>query len=129
MGKSIFKVNDWQEVFTIEEKIAHARVVYDIEGELAGKINVDYTILYLDYNKEDIHQSSSVFEGFMVFDGEMKGKKGRFILTDKGSFVDNQYEAKVEIIPGTGTGDFIGISGKGTYEPTSEGMVLNLTID
>ncbi|HCM90800.1 MULTISPECIES: DUF3224 domain-containing protein [Vagococcus] len=129
MGKSLFKVNDWQEEFTIEEKIAHARAVYDIEGELTGKINVDYTILYLNYNKENSHQSSSVFEGFMIFDGEMNGRKGRFILRDKGSFIDNQYEAKVEVITGTGTGDFIGISGKGTYEPAEEGMLLNLMIN
>ncbi|MGX7023246.1 DUF3224 domain-containing protein [Vagococcus hydrophili] len=126
MAKSIFKVNDWQEVFTIEEKVAHARVVYDVEGELTGKIDVDYTILYLEYNKEDIHQSSSVFEGFMVFKGEIEGRKGSFILADKGSFVDNQYEAKVEIIPGTGTEDFTGITGKGIYEPTAEGMLLSL---
>lgn len=128
MGSSIFKVINWEETFTIKEKIAHATAVYNIVGELNGKIEVDYTIFYLDFNKEDIHASSSRFEGFMLFEGVIGEKEGSFVLYDKGSFINNQYEASVEIMTGTGTEDFVNVSGQGTYKPGNDGMILTLNL-
>ncbi len=128
MSKSLFKVVDWKEEFTVEEKVAHARATYSIEGDLNGSIEVDYTIFYLEYNRTDIHQSQSRFEGFMVFTGEYKGQKGSFSLYDKGSFLKNKYDSQVEIIKDSGEGDFEGILGNGSYQPTEQGMLLNLSI-
>lgn len=124
--KSIFKVIDWHEEFTIEEKIAHAKATYKIEGALTGQIQVDYSIYYLNYNKEEIHASSSRFEGFMLFEGNIGEKQGSFVLYDRGSFINNQYEANVSIVKGSGTGEFFDISGEGTYYPANDGMLLEL---
>lgn len=126
MKKSLFTVNNWQENFVFEKKIAHARASYTMTGELVGSVEVDYSIYYLHYNEEDIHASTSRFEGFAVFNGEMNGKKGSFAYYDCGSFINNQYQAAIEILEGTGTGDFKGIKGKGTYQPTEKGMELSL---
>lgn len=129
MTTSIFNVTNWEEVFTIEKKIAHAVATYSITGDLEGEMSVDYSIFYLDYNEVDSHQSSSSFKGFNIFTGKIGNQSGLFALIDQGSFIKNEYEATVEIIEGTGTGDFKAISGKGTYHPTSEGMELLLTIE
>lgn len=127
--KSVFKVIDWHEEFTIEEKIAHAKATYKIEGDLTGQIQVNYSIYYLNYNKEEIHASSSRFEGFMLFEGSIGEKQGSFVLYDRGSFIDNKYEANVTIVEGSGTGNFLTITGEGTYYPENDGMVLELEIN
>lgn len=128
MSTSLFTVNKWQENFVFEKKIAHARASYTMTGELVGSAEVDYSIYYLHYDEEDIHASTSRFEGFAVFKGEINGKKGSFAYYDCGSFINNQYQASIEILAGTGTEDFKGVQGKGTYHPTDKGMELNLEL-
>lgn len=87
-------------------------------GDLVGEVEVDYSIFYFDYNHEEVHSSTSRFEGFAVFKGEMSGEKG--------SFMNNEYKAEIEILEGSGTGVFTGISGIGSYPPSESGMVLTI---
>lgn len=116
--KSVFTVKNWEESFVIDQKIAHATATYNMVGDLVGEVEVDYSIFYFDYNHEEVHSSTSRFEGFAVFKGEISGEKG--------SFMNNEYKTEIEILEGSGTGIFTGISGIGSYTPSESGM--NLTI-
>jgi len=129
MKESFFKVNRWEEDFIIQEKIAHAKAKYLITGDLNGEIEVDYSIFYVYYDKKDIHNSSSIFKGFMLFEGSIDNKSGTFILEDSGSFVNNEYSASVTIVEGSGTGDFTNIKGVGKYHPLNDGMILKMDIE
>ena len=129
MNKSLFKVVDWEEHFVVDKKIAHAKATYSIEGYLNGEIQVNYSIYYFDYNLEEVHDSSSRFEGFGCFSGEIEGKKGSFFFYDSGCFINHEYQARIDILKESGTDDLIGISGSGKYAPVALGMELILTLD
>ncbi len=87
-------------------------------GDLVGEVEVDYSIFYFDYNHEEVHSSTSRFEGFAVFKGEMSGEKG--------SFMNNEYKAEIEILEGSGTGIFTGFLGIGSYTPSESEMILTI---
>lgn len=124
--KSVFTVKNWEESFVIDEKIAHATATYNMVGDLVGEVEVDYSIFYFNYNHEDVHSSTSRFEGFAVFKGEMSGEKGSFAYYDRGSFMNNEYKAEIEILEGSGTGIFTGFLGIGSYTPSESGMILTI---
>lgn len=129
MKISYFVVKNWEESFSIQKNVAHAKAKYSITGDLNGEIDVDYSIFYLYYDSEEIHNSSSKFTGFAVFNGEIEDKKGTFVMEDCGEFINKNYKASVKILNGSGTGDFINISGYGSYKPKGDGMELHLTIE
>jgi hypothetical protein len=56
----------------------------------------------------------------------MSGEKGSFAYYDRGSFMNNEYKAEIEILEGSGTDVFTGISGIGSYIPSESGMVLTI---
>lgn len=129
MSTSIFTVSHWEEAFNQGETMAHAKASYHITGDFEGDIAVDYSIFYLDYCKEEVHQSSSMFSGFLLFTGSYKGKTGTLAFKDDGSFVNGIYQNSLSIIKGTGTGELSGMTGSGSYSPTEKGMVVTLHVN
>lgn len=126
--KSIFTVKNWEESFVIDDKIAYVKATYQMTGDLVGEAEVNYSMYYFDYNHEDVYASTGRFEGFAVFKGEKSNEKGSFAYYDRGSFINNVYSAEIEILKGSGTGAFSGISGSGFYTPSESGMVLTVKL-
>lgn len=129
IATSQFSIIDWNEEFIYNEEFARATANYQITGEMVGTLHAEYSIFYLFYDKENIHNSTSKFSGFTKFTGKIDGKVGSFILEDMGGFINNEYKTCVNIIENSGTGDFRGISGQGSYVPLSDKMILNLELD
>jgi len=128
MMKSQLKIKEWNEQFIFNEEIAKTNAIYQIEGKMKGIMRAEYNIFYLYYDKKEVHNSTSVFNGFTKFQGEIGNKSGSFIMEDRGSFIDNKYSTSLKIIKGSGTGDFEKKFGSGTYYPTENGMTLELSI-
>lgn len=128
MKTSQFKVESWQEEWVVEGQLAHAQATYSIEGDLKGSIQVDYSMYYFDYNKADVHQSTSRFEGFGIFTGEIDGQKGSFSYYDRGLYLESSFDTSIEIIAGSGTGDFKTIEGSGSYYPVGSNMEMTINL-
>lgn len=129
MLKSQFVVKEWHEEFVHQDLLAKASAIYQVSGQMEGEIHVEYGIYYLNYDEDDSHKSQSVYNGFMFFDGRIGEQSGTFIMEDRGSFIDQVYQAKLEIVQNSGTKDFMTISGSGTYFPVGEGMMLELELE
>ena len=51
--------------------------------------------------------------------GALNGRNGSFALQHFGTMEDNKFELTVKVVPGSGTGDLIGISGTMTIHPVN----------
>ena len=60
------------------------------------------------------------------FEGEISGKKGSFVMLEKGLFHKGEADSSLKIIPGSGTGDLEDIMGTGDYRASHGASSLSL---
>lgn len=60
----------------------------------------------------DAAQTTGGYVAMEVFTGTLNGKKGSFALQHHGTMGGGKYDINVEVVPGSGTGELKGISGK-----------------
>jgi uncharacterized protein DUF3224 len=122
-----FKIENWDENPALEaetgSKVTRADVLRSFEGDLEGEGAVEWLMAY----GED---GSAKFVGLERIAGTVAGKKGTFVLQHMGTFDGQMAKADLVIVPGTGTDDLAGMSGRGSFEaglgPDGE---RNITLD
>jgi hypothetical protein len=122
-----FKIENWDENPALEaeagSKVTRADVLRSFEGDLEGEGAVEWLMAY----GED---GSAKFVGLERIAGTVAGKKGTFVLQHMGTFDGQMAKADLVIVPGTGTDDLAGVSGRGSFEaglgPDGE---RNITLD
>ena len=128
-----YSVTKWDEhpYQLIEErmKLTKASVELEFNGDIEGTAFVEYLMLYTSFDSEDMHKSRAQYVGQLRIVGRMKGKSGSFILSDVGAFESGTASSKVKIIPQSGTQEFVGISGSGTYTADQAGCSWELDVD
>jgi hypothetical protein len=59
---------------------------------------------------------SASFVGIERFRGSLKGKTGTFLLQDKGTLIGQEVIGEWFVIPGSGTGELVGLRGDGGFK-------------
>ncbi|MFJ1569129.1 DUF3224 domain-containing protein [Streptomyces erythrochromogenes] len=90
-------------------RLAHAHVANTFTGgvEAAGT-SCDYTIAYTGEN-------NGSYSGMELLSGSVDGRRGSFVLEERGTFDAGGTVCRFEVVPGSGTGDLVGLTGSGGF--------------
>jgi len=128
-AKCTFSVASWEEKpyqqLPGNRKLTEATVAFDLKGGIEGKAAVKYLMAYTQVDEKDPHKSIAAYVGLMRIEGSVDGKKGSFVLEDRGVF-KGMAQSELRIVAGSGTDDLSGISGDGKYGATQQGATLEL---
>ena len=110
IAEARFTIKSWDEKPYSEgpgqPKLTRAVVVKTYTGDIVGEGRVEYLMMY----RAD---GSAVYIGLEQIAGTLAGKAGSFVLQRSGVFEDGQAKESYSVIPGSGTGDLIGLTGDG----------------
>ena len=124
-----FSVAGWEEKpyqqIPGNRKLTEASVAFDLKGGIEGKATVRYLMAYTEVDATDPHKSAANYVGLMRIEGSLAGKKGSFVLEDRGVF-RGMAQSELRIVAGSGTDDLAGIAGAGKYGATEHGATLEL---
>ena len=112
LTNATFKIISWdEEPFDEPEagpKLTRAHVRSTFHGDLSGTGNLMYVMTHLD-------TGVASFMGFEKVVGSLGGRTGSFVLRHKGSFDGEKATTEYEVVPGSGTGELVGLSGSGGF--------------
>ncbi|MDB5035476.1 MAG: uncharacterized protein JWQ98_2717 [Chlorobi bacterium] len=102
-------------------KLTHVEGINTYSGDIEGEGTLAYLMIYGEKGVE--------YSGMERVAGRMGGKSGSFILRHTGTYVDGVAKNESSIIPGSATGEFRGISGRGTMNADHEKALYTLDYD
>ena len=109
--KSAFKIVSWdEEPFDEPEngpKLTRAHVRRSFHGHLSGTGNLMYVMTHLD--------TGASFIGFEKVVGSLGARTGSFVLRHAGFYDGEKATSEYEVVPGSGTGELVGLSGTGGF--------------
>ncbi len=88
-------------------KLTHAVVKHGFFGGIEGEGTVQYEMAYRD-------EANVTFVGLLQITGQIGDQKGSFVAKIEGGYENGAASSTWTIIPGSGTGDLKGITGKGS---------------
>ena len=103
--------NNWDEKPYYEQsplKATEAKIDCVLSGDLAATAVTRFLMQYP--TAETCHYS-----GYLIVDGTLDGKKGRFILFELGDWTNGVAASKWQIVEGSGTDELQGLKGHGHY--------------
>ncbi|MEU8827175.1 DUF3224 domain-containing protein [Streptomyces sp. NPDC048636] len=109
-----FTFADWQETETGQAadgaRIARAQVTNGYTGAITAPVTVcQYSIVYTT-------EKTGSFTGHELVDGELDGRRGGFVLAQRGTFgEDGTVHCSFEVVPGSGSGELTGLTGRGSF--------------
>ena len=109
-----FTFANWDEATVGEAgdgpKLARATVTNSFSGTLeAERTTCEYAITYLT-------GKTGVCTGYELVTGTLGGRTGSFVFVQHGTFgEDGKVHCSLEVVPGSGTGELAGLTGKGGY--------------
>ena len=106
-----FSIKTWDEKPYSEgqdlPKLTRAGVTKTFTGDIEGEGQVEYLMMYRS-------DGSATFVGLERVVGRIAGKAGSFVLQRIGMFEGGLAKESYSIIPGSGTGELLGLRGEGT---------------
>lgn len=91
-------------------KLSRASIANKLSGGLEGDGTLEYQLVYPNIAGIDVP-----FIGFERVVGQIGTRTGSFVLKHDGVFsATSGVNGKLEVVHGSGTGDFVGIGGEGT---------------
>ena len=111
-AKITFEISSWDEETFDEEgdsKLARASVLKTYRGQLEGEGTVEQLAAYRS-------DGSAVFTALERFRGRLGERTGSFVLRHEGTFEKGIVRATWTVVPGTATGDLIGLHGAIAFE-------------
>ena len=125
-----YSVTKWEEntcnQISSEMKMTKATVEYTITGDINCQAGVEYLMFYKYVDSKDPHQSSAIYIGLIRLVGKVHGQEGSFVVEDHGVFDHGIAHSELQIIPGSGTGEFKSIHGAGRYRADQKGATFEL---
>lgn len=107
-----FKVASWNED-AYEERDGHrltqASVTQQFEGDIVGEGAARWLMAYRP-------DGTARFVGLQLVDGVLRGRRGTFVLETAGEFDGGVADWDASVVPGSSTGELIGLSGAGRFE-------------
>ena len=106
-----FSIKGWAEKPYSEgqdlPKLTRAGVTKTFTGDIEGEGQVEYLMMYRS-------DGSATFVGLERVVGRIAGKAGSFVLQRIGMFEGGLAKESYSVIPGSGTGELMGLRGEGT---------------
>jgi hypothetical protein len=125
-SKGTFDIKSWDEKPISEgnglPKITRAIVSKTFAGEIEGTSTLEYLMMY----RKD---GSANFVGMERIVGRVGGKSGSFVLQHTGVFEAGTAKSVCPIVPGSGTGELLGIRGEAHYAATHTSRPITLDYD
>lgn len=108
-----FKVEAWDEETEVDGesgagKLSAATVGQAISGEIDGSGRARWLMCYRADDTAD-------FVGLQRIEGKIGDREGSFVLTSNGTFDGKVAAGEMVVIEGSGTGDFAGVTGSGSF--------------
>ena len=107
-----FKVDAWDEKpWDTDEgqpKMTRAEVTKSFEGDLQGTSRLQYLMTYREDGTAD-------FVAMERIRGSLGGRRGTFVLSHVGAFVDGAASGTWTVVDGSGTDDLEGLSGSNAF--------------
>ena len=120
-----FAIQNWEEKPYNEgpdlPKLARASVTKALSGDIEGEGQVEYLMMY----RAD---GSAAFVGVERVTARIDGRNGTFVLQRTGVFEGGQAKESYSVIPGSATGELIGLRGEGNTA-VGHGMEHPFTLD
>ncbi|MFD7260379.1 DUF3224 domain-containing protein [Streptomyces sp. NPDC059874] len=108
-----FTFADWEEhpvgPADTTPRLARAAVTNSFSGAIeAPGTSCSYTITYTG-------ETAGAYAGMELLSGSVEGRKGTFVLEERGEFDASGTRCRFEVVPGSGTGELTGLSGSGGF--------------
>ncbi|KOG89354.1 DUF3224 domain-containing protein [Streptomyces varsoviensis] len=105
-------------------RLAHARVTNRFTGAIeAAGTSCEYTIVYTG-------GTTGVFAGYEQIDGALDGRKGSFVLTQRGHFdEEGTVHCAFEVLAGASGGELTGLTGQGAFTARRGEQEIAYTLD
>lgn len=120
-----YSMEKWNETVGRDQapprKSTHVAAHGPMTGEIEGDAQTFYLLAY-------VTEQTGRFCGYTYFDGRIGDLKGTFVLADDGHFDAKSATTEWTIVPGSGTGDFEGISGSGGFVAT-HGLTVEFALE
>lgn len=120
-----FQVEQWNETphLTREDggKITQAHVRMKFTEGIQGQAEVFYLMMYRP-------DKTAKFTGLKHVEGTLAGREGGFVLQVDGTFEAGVAQARWFIVPGSGSGDLLDLTGDGEFV-AAEGPVGRFTLN
>ena len=111
-ARATFVVKSWDEkpwlVLEGGVKLTRASVPKTFHGDITGEA-ISETLMY--YRAD----GSADFTGLERVDGSIGGRRGSFVLRAVGTYRDGTATCDCAVVPGSGSGELIGLHGTGRY--------------
>lgn len=110
MASGTFRLAGWEEDALEEQptRVTRARIAHSWEGDGEGDA-VSHNLMH--YGPD----GTATIVGLMRFTGRIGERTGTFVAHGVGAYDGAQVQTDLTLTPGSGTGDFEGISGTGTF--------------
>jgi hypothetical protein len=92
-----------------ERKLTRASVTQDLSGDVSGTGQAEWLMSYGD-------DGTAHFVGLQQLEGRADGREGSVVLETIGDFDGTEATWTAKVIPGSGTGDWSGMSGEGRFQ-------------
>jgi hypothetical protein len=103
-------------------KQTHARMNYAYHGDLEAESEAQMLMTYREDNTAD-------YVGLEKIEGTLGGKKGSFVLQLTGGFDGTTARVNSVVVPGSGTGELKGLTGKGMAESGADPDKYHFELD
>jgi hypothetical protein len=90
-------------------KLTNSSIVHKLTGDIEGEGKLDYVMLYLD-------ERNTTFLGYEQVTAKLGERSGTFVLRHEGKLEGGAAKVALEVVAGSGTGDFRGMRGSGIFE-------------
>ena len=124
-ASATFEIKAWDEQpyaeFEGGRKLTRASVKKTLHGDIEGEGSVEYLMAY----GED---GSACFVGMERVVGRVGNRSGSFVLQHSGTFAGGIANATWFVVPGSGTGELVGLRGEGGAA-TGHAQQYALTLD
>jgi hypothetical protein len=123
-AEAIVEVTEWDEQpyneVAGEPKLTRASVKQTYNGDIVGEGTIEYLMLYTDMN--------ATYVGLERVIGTLAGRKGSFVLQHSGVYEDNEAKTVWTVVPGSATGELVGLRGEGAASP-GEGRTYPVALE
>ncbi|MGG2461008.1 DUF3224 domain-containing protein [Streptomyces sp. RGM 3693] len=91
-------------------RLAHASVTNSFSGGIEAAHTIcEYSIVYTS-------DKTGTFTGMELLTGRLDGRAGTFVVEERGTFdADGTVRCAFAVVPGSATGDLVGLTGSGSY--------------
>ena len=111
-ANATFTIKSWDEKAYEEKegapKLTRAGVTKEYKGDIEGEAKVEYLMMYRS-------AGSASFIGLERVTGSVGGRSGSFVLQHSGTFEEGIAKVTLSVVPGSGTGNLLGMSGEGGF--------------